>query len=325
MLLSSWRYTILDETVLLTVTRDITLRKRAEDALRESEEKLRLVVSNVPLVLFNINRAGIFTLSEGLGLKPLGVEPGQVVGKSVYDVYRDVPEIIRVVDLTFAGEPQHHEVNIFGAWYEAWYNPVKTQGEVTGLIGVAADITDEKRAQEERRQFYRKTIEAATEGKLIITDRRTTLEMAGPPIAQQQIVKGDDLAKVRRMIADVAQSEGISESKTFDLVFGAGEATANVIKHAGIGEVSVHSVTNGLLIIVSDHGPGIPALSLPEVALKRGYTTAISLGMGYKAMISIADHVYLATGPTGTTVAIEMLLKQEHKTSLLDSLPDTWA
>ena len=68
----------------------------------------------------------------------------------------------------------------------------------------------------------------------------------------------------------------------------------------------------GLLFVVSDQGPGIPALTLPDVALRRGYSTAGTLGMGYKIMTSFGDRVYLATGPEGTTVAIEMRLQPEE-------------
>jgi hypothetical protein len=47
--------------------------------------------------------------------------------------------------------------------------------------------------------------------------------------------------------------------------------------------------------------------------------------MGYKAMISVADRVYLATSPAGTTVAIEMSLRPSEKPLAALGLPDTWA
>ncbi len=80
-----------------------------------------------------------------------------------------------------------------------------------------------------------------------------------------------------------------------------------------------------LLALVYDRGPGIPAINLPELALKRGYTTGVSLGMGYKAMISIADHVHLATGLDGTTVAIAMQLHTTQQPPVaLAAIPDVW-
>ena len=47
---------------------DVTARKQAEAALRASEELRRTVVANAPIVLFAVDRDGIFTLSEGTTL-----------------------------------------------------------------------------------------------------------------------------------------------------------------------------------------------------------------------------------------------------------------
>ena len=192
-------------------------------------------------------------------------------------------------------------------------------------VGVLVEnITNLIHAEEDKREFYRKTIEAATEGKLIICDPDEIEQMAVPSIATYEITRGEDLSMVRQVIAEIAKSEGMDDSRVFDLVLSSGEAATNAIKHAHGGKVSIHRHNGTLLIAVTDNGPGMQAINLPDVALKRGYTTAVSLGMGYKAMISIADHVYLATGPNGTTVAIEMELQTTAKSPAEIILPDTW-
>lgn len=71
-----------------------------------------------------------------------------------------------------------------------------------------------------------------------------------------------------------------------------GETATNAWKHAGGGIVSLHTLPDAMLVMVTDSGSGIEALALPELALTRGYTTAKSLGVGYKAVISLADQVY---------------------------------
>ncbi|MBA3356100.1 MAG: PAS domain S-box protein [Pyrinomonadaceae bacterium] len=48
---------------------DITERVRAEEALRETEARLRTVIANSPIVLFALDGEGVFTLSEGKGLE----------------------------------------------------------------------------------------------------------------------------------------------------------------------------------------------------------------------------------------------------------------
>ena len=72
--------------------------------LGESEERLRTVVTSAPVVLFAIDRDGVFTLSEGQGLEALGLDPGQIVGQSVYEKYRDVPQIVEDTHRALAGE-----------------------------------------------------------------------------------------------------------------------------------------------------------------------------------------------------------------------------
>lgn len=81
---------------------------------------------------------------------------------------------------------------------------------------------------------------------------------------------------------------------------------------------------DSLLLLVADNGHGVQAISIPDVALKRGYTTTISLGMGYMAMISIAGQVYFTTGADGTTVAVEMKLDPVVESPAEIAPSDTW-
>ena len=77
--------------------------------------------------------------------------------------------------------------------------------------------------------------------------------------------------------------------------------------------MSLHRVEDSLICVISDSCPGIGAFALPDVALTRNYSTAGTLGMGYKLMIHFADRIYLATGSEGTRVAVEMDLHQQTK------------
>ena len=118
-------------------------RKRAEEALRRSEQHLRSVVTNAPVVLFALDREGVFTLSEGKGLDDLGLEPGQLVGSSVFEVYRETPQIVADVRRALAGEEFSAVTETDGLFFQTWYSPVllAESGEVAGVIGVAMDVT----------------------------------------------------------------------------------------------------------------------------------------------------------------------------------------
>ena len=134
--------------------RDMTEQRRAQEALNESEARYRTVVSNAPVVLFALDGDGTFTLSEGKGLRALGLEPGEVIGRSVFEVYRDVPQILEHVRRALGGEDISSTVQVGPLTFEAFYGPLRTQdGGVLGVIGVAADATERKQAQERLRRL----------------------------------------------------------------------------------------------------------------------------------------------------------------------------
>ncbi|HXV43113.1 MAG TPA: ATP-binding protein [Anaerolineae bacterium] len=135
-------------------------------ALYESlEERLRTVVSNAPIVLFALDKEGCFTLSEGKGLQALQVEPSQIIGLSVFEVYREVPQIAENVRRALAGEAFSTTVEVSDLVFESWYAPLYDQnGEINGVIGVATDITERKRVEMEL-QKAKEAAEAANRAK----------------------------------------------------------------------------------------------------------------------------------------------------------------
>ena len=134
-------------------SRDVTERRAQERALRASKERLRTVVAGAPLVLFSLDLQGVFTLAEGRGLDALGVRPAQLVGQSAFQVYADMPQALTDVRRALAGEACSSTVEVFGVVFEVWYSPIRdAAGAVTGVIGVANDITERRRVEEALRQ-----------------------------------------------------------------------------------------------------------------------------------------------------------------------------
>src|SRR5207244_1881846 len=89
---------------LIVNARDVTQRRRQERALRESKERLRTVIAGAPLVLFAFDHNGLFTMVEGKALDAVGVRPAQLVGRSVYELYADIPQALADVRRALAGE-----------------------------------------------------------------------------------------------------------------------------------------------------------------------------------------------------------------------------
>ena len=149
------------------VIRDITDRRRGREALRQTEARLRTVVSSASLILFALDRDGIFTLSEGEGLKTLGWKSGEMVGQSVFDIYRDNPEILANVRRALAGETFSRAADVGDFTFEARYSPLTDDSDnVIGVIGVATDITENRKAQkalQENEERYRELFENAND------------------------------------------------------------------------------------------------------------------------------------------------------------------
>lgn len=183
----------------------------------------------------------------------------------------------------------------------------------TSNEALSREIAENKQAQAalraaeaHRLEFYRRTIRAATGGKLIITDEADIGWKAGPFVKAWRIKDSSELSGIRHEIEELARAEDMDESRISVFCTSIGEAATNAIKHAPEGQASIHKTDDSLIFMVSDSGPGIAPLHLPDVALTDNYSTAGTLGMGYKVMISFCDRVYLATDSGGTTVAVEM-------------------
>ena len=118
------------------------------EGLRKSEERLRTVISGAPIVLFAIDPNEVITFSEGRGLAALGKKPGESVGKPVDEIYADSPGVVENIRRALRGEEFTTEVVIGEAAFEARYAPMRDErGGVRGVIGVATDISDRRRAQ----------------------------------------------------------------------------------------------------------------------------------------------------------------------------------
>ncbi len=148
------------KTLTLITARDVREQREAFNELQRMQERLRTVIGNTPVILFAIDQDGVFTLSEGKGLEPLGVAAGSVVGKSVFQVYGDHPQVLGHVRRALAGEAFTDLVEVntpAGAIiFQTHYAPVKDREQrVTSVIGIATDVTAWHKVEQEIRRRNR--------------------------------------------------------------------------------------------------------------------------------------------------------------------------
>lgn len=179
------------------------------------------------------------------------------------------------------------------------------------------------RSEAQKRQFYRDTISSVTDGRLLIVESNELREYQEMADLRAEISTFADTTVVRQLVGDHLVRKGLPKEELF--LTGLGEAMTNAVKHAGGGCVFAGSSDGLVWAGVADKGTGITTLHLPVATLRRGYSSKVSMGMGYSIMLDVSDRVMLNTGPDGTTVVLFRYTgATEPATTPLDSLPDTW-
>jgi len=127
----------------LFVSRDITERKTAELRLNRMEDRLKMVVNRLPVILCATDPAGIVTLFEGQGLEGLGLSPSSVLGNPIVKVYKNQPEVLSLVQRALAGDTVVATVRAQGRVFEAYLAPAYDERKViSGIAGLFIDVTE---------------------------------------------------------------------------------------------------------------------------------------------------------------------------------------
>ncbi len=149
---------------ILSVGNDVTEHKRTEEALRESEERFRVLADNIPVLAWVADADGRISWfnKQCYDYTSLTLEELQDVGwqkvhhpdyvKAATDVWRSVIE---------TGQPQDNVLPLRGKdgsyrWFLTRSRPIRNEdGTITRWFGTQTDITEQKRAEEALRESER--------------------------------------------------------------------------------------------------------------------------------------------------------------------------
>jgi PAS domain S-box-containing protein len=294
---------------ILETNNDVTARKEAEEALRESEEQWKAVFEHNPTMYFMVDAAGTVVSVNSFGAQQLGYTIDELVGHSVLTVF---PEADRGAVQTHVGACFDHlgrlaswelrKVRKDGTtlWVRETAKAVVIKGRPIVLI-VCEDVTETRRASEAL---------VETQAQLAHVARVTTLGEVTASLAHEVnqplaaivnnanaclglLPDGGDLDEVREAMADIV-SDGERASAIIERVRGLAkrsspqkvplrlrDVVADVLALAA-AESSTRSVA-----IRTDVGPGLPVVLGDRVQLQQVLLNLVVNGMD--AMSDVAE------------------------------------
>src|SRR5208337_3267756 len=160
------------------ISRDVTERKRAEEALRQSEERYRTILENMQEIYYETDLGGYFTFANDAICKHLGYTKEELIGtdnqqiqdetnakksrQAFSDVYK-TGEPIKALELEYI---KKDGIKVFNEISVSLTRDA--EGKPIGFRGVARDVTERKRAEE----AYQAVVENSLQGLHILQGGR---------------------------------------------------------------------------------------------------------------------------------------------------------
>ncbi|MEZ5290928.1 MAG: PAS domain-containing protein [Vicinamibacterales bacterium] len=132
----------------LVMAQDVTDLRRAEQRAVQSEARLRDLVGSLPAVVFAVGADRRLRFVDGMGLQRLGVQAANLVGLPADEAYLGDPKDLKGLNAALAGERVVEDLPIRGRVFETRHLPVTgPDGGVTEVVGIAVDVTEQRRFQ----------------------------------------------------------------------------------------------------------------------------------------------------------------------------------
>lgn len=142
---------------ILVLVRDLSESKRAEEALRESKNQLRLITESVPTLIAYVDRDQRFQSTNGAYASVLGTSPNELLGKPVRKILgaAKYSNIRTYIEAALSGQVVRYDMALppSGGGGErqvsvSYVPDVHSDGTIAGFYALMVDMTDRKRTEQ---------------------------------------------------------------------------------------------------------------------------------------------------------------------------------
>ncbi|MFC2027106.1 PAS domain S-box protein [Chloroflexota bacterium] len=223
---------------VLIILRDITKNKQAEEAVRESEEKYRLIAESSTEGIYQVDESGEFLFVNEAYARILGYDREEMIGKHYTMIIPEtnIPEAEKIVRDVMSGTPAKGEFYLkhkYGHEIPAYFSmgPIRMPGDLWGFSGIIEDITDRKKAEDALRESegkFREIFENVND-EIVYLDQNGTIvdlndriedmfgytrdELVGKNLGELELFSSEDLAEFAAGFNNLLAESVSSESR----------------------------------------------------------------------------------------------------------------
>ncbi|MBZ0303512.1 MAG: PAS domain S-box protein, partial [Anaerolineae bacterium] len=216
---------------------DITGRVQEEEARQKIQQMLQTVISNVPILVWSVDRNGLITLAEGSALRDLGVASSTLVNHSIFELIPGEMDFLVNLQRALLGESVTSFDQYRGAHYQTYFHPLRDQTDaITDMVMVTVDISERTRADQHRLELAleRERIEllqrfmgdVSHDFKTPLTSIKLSLYLLGKVTTEDDRQRHIDVIarqtdRLENFVRDLFSMSRLDESITGEFDFGA--------------------------------------------------------------------------------------------------------
>jgi signal transduction histidine kinase len=260
--------------------------------LQQNEEKLRLLVEQLPVAVWTMDRDLNITSVQGKGLSDTLLSEGKLISGLQTDVDRSHYEALFKDAL--AGSPVTFNLNWEGVPYEHHVEPLKNRdGEIVGCIGVSVNIEERQQAEQRQLELVAERERTAALNEFVeyaSHDFKTPLSIINTSLHLLKAKKDEDPVKHQQRIATLeaqaARISNILDSMMEMLHLDREQHIAltpcplnrvleNIFEHASTW------IDGRSIVLVRDFPPDLPVIQVSEPDLHRAVLNLIDNAINY--------------------------------------------